>query len=103
MTDPLGFISHTQAFGGTPPGHSLPERPGAERPSFKQALLEQLSQVNDMQQKADDAIEAFATGERDDLEGVILATQKADTAFRTLLAVRNKVMDAYQEVQQIRV
>ncbi|MHC4218869.1 MAG: flagellar hook-basal body complex protein FliE, partial [Planctomycetota bacterium] len=31
------------------------------------------------------------------------ATEKADTAFRLLLQVRNKVLDAYDEVKQMRV
>jgi flagellar hook-basal body complex protein FliE len=37
------------------------------------------------------------------MEGVILATQKADTAFRMLQSVRNRVMEAYEEIKQIRV
>ena len=41
--------------------------------------------------------------QRDDVEGVILATQKADNAFRMLQAVRNKVVAAYEEVKQLRV
>ena len=101
MTDPLGIISGSSPY-PTPPGHSLPADQG-ERPSFKEALLNEIHQVNDLQKTADRAIDDFATGERKDLEGVILATQKADTAFRMLLQVRNKVMDAYEEVQQIRV
>jgi flagellar hook-basal body complex protein FliE len=43
------------------------------------------------------------TGQRDDIEGVMIATQKADSAFRMLLALRNKVVDAYDEVRNIRV
>ena len=42
-------------------------------------------------------------GRRDDLESVMIATQKADTAFRMLLQIRNKVMDAYEEVKQMRI
>jgi flagellar hook-basal body complex protein FliE len=37
------------------------------------------------------------------VEGVILATQKADNAFRMLQQVRNRMMEAYDEVKQIRV
>ncbi|MHC4991295.1 MAG: flagellar hook-basal body complex protein FliE, partial [Planctomycetota bacterium] len=52
---------------------------------------------------AKEAVEDLAAGRRDDVEGVILATEKADTAFRMLLAVRNKMMDAYQEIKELRV
>ena len=44
-----------------------------------------------------------AAGRRDDIEGVLIAARKADTAFRMLLQVRNKVLDAYEEVKQLRV
>jgi len=59
--------------------------------------------VNELQRDATEAMEDLATGARDDVESVLIATQKADTAFRLLLQVRNKVLDAYEEVKQIRV
>jgi flagellar hook-basal body complex protein FliE len=48
-------------------------------------------------------MEELAAGRRNDVEGVLLATQKADTAFKMLLAVRNKVQAAFEEVKQMRV
>ena len=48
-------------------------------------------------------IEDLVTGKRDDMESVLIATQKADTAFHLLLQVRNKVVDAYDEVKQMRI
>jgi flagellar hook-basal body complex protein FliE len=73
------------------------------QPSFKDVLLENINQVNKLQQEATSAMQDLATGRRSDLEGVMLATNKADTAFRMLLAVRNKVQAAYEEVKQMRV
>ncbi|MSR40431.1 MAG: flagellar hook-basal body complex protein FliE [Phycisphaerales bacterium] len=101
MTDPLGLISRA---GGTPP--IMPRQPGAGAQGgadFKQQLLEQIQQVNDAQKDATSATNDLLTGKRDDLEGVMLATQEADSAFRALLAVRNKVVAAYDEIRQIRV
>ena len=66
-------------------------------------MQEQIEKVNQLQRDATVAIEDLAAGRRDDLESVMIATQKADTAFRLLLQVRNKVMDAYDEVKQLRV
>jgi flagellar hook-basal body complex protein FliE len=43
------------------------------------------------------------TGQRTDVERVIDATRKADDAFRMLQALRNRVMEAYDEVKQMRV
>lgn len=103
MTDPLGIISHA-GHTGLPRGLGAPGRSAAEQgPNFKDALLDELRRVDEMQKTADQAIDDLVTGRRDDLESVLIATQKADVAFRMLLQVRNKVMDAYNEVKQIRV
>lgn len=102
MSDPLGLIG---AVGGARGASGVGRGGGGGEPggSFKEALLRNLDQVNELQQDATRAIEDLATGDRDDVEGVILATQKADSAFKMLQAVRNKVVEAYQEINQVRV
>jgi flagellar hook-basal body complex protein FliE len=103
MNDPLGFI------GRIGPLQPPPQQTGTGRnavdgaPGFKQMLQEQIDQVNQLQTDANIAIEDLAAGRRDDVETVIIATQKADIAFRMLLQVRNKVMEAYDEVKQLRI
>ena len=72
-------------------------------PGFKELLQEQIDQVNQLQNDARAAIEDLAAGRRNDVESVMLATVKADTAFRLLLQVRNKVLDMYEEIKQMRV
>ena len=102
MSDPLGLIGSASQpllplnLGGGKPAP-------AEGPGFKEFLQRQIAEVNALQQDAKEALEDLAAGRRDDVEGVIVATQKADTAFRMLLQVRNKMMDAYEEVKQLRV
>ena len=102
MTDPLGLIGNINRISPALPRQAGAE-PGAGGPGFKQMLQEQIDKVNQLQQDAYVAMEDLATGRRDDLESVINATQKADLAFRMLLQVRNKVMDAYEEVKQVRI
>ena len=70
---------------------------------FKQMLQGQIDQVNQLQNDAKVAMEDLAAGRRDDVDSVMTATLKADMAFRMLLQVRNKVMDAYEEVKQLRI
>ncbi len=72
-------------------------------PGFKELLQEQIDQINELQNDARAAIEDLAAGRRNDVESVMLATVKADTAFRLLLQVRNKVLDMYEEIRQMRV
>lgn len=104
MSDPLGLI---QGTGGVSPmgrpGVSRDAQPAQGQPTFKDVLMENIRQVNEMQQEANAAIEDLVSNRRSDVEGVMLATHKADTAFRMLLAVRSKVQQAYEEIKQIRV
>ncbi|MCB9840361.1 MAG: flagellar hook-basal body complex protein FliE [Phycisphaeraceae bacterium] len=102
MSDPLGLIGAAGGALRLPSGVPA-ARAGGPGPSFKETLLQNIDQVNQLQQDATRAIEDLATGDRDDVEGVILATQKADSAFKMLQAVRNKVVEAYQEINQVRV
>jgi flagellar hook-basal body complex protein FliE len=80
-----------------------PQNAPTDGAAFRKALFGQLKEASEMRQDADKAVEDLLTGQRTDLEGVLAATQKADTAFQLLQQMRNKVMEAYQEVQQMRV
>ena len=109
MSDPLGLINNG-AGGVNPAGGAGPARPqapqgpgGQSDTEFKDVLMKHIDQVNKLQQDAEVAIEDLASGKRDDIDQVMMAKQKADVAFQMLLQVRNKMMDAYQEVKQIRV
>lgn len=102
MTDPLGLIGAGALNRDLPVVPDL-DRAGRQGPGFAQLLQDQIEKVNELQRDATEAIEDLAAGRRDDVESVLIATQKADTAFRLLLQVRNKVVDAYTEVKQIRI
>ncbi len=103
MVDPLGLIGAQQAGGLTPAIRPTGPAAGAEGPSFKDVLMENLQKVNELQEDATRAIEDLQAGRRNDLETVLMATAKADTAFRMLLTVRNKMLDAYNEIKEMRV
>ncbi len=80
---------------------TAPQQPGG--PGFSDLLKANLDEANRLQQEASAGIEDLKTGRRDDVETVLINVQKADTAFRLLQAVRNKMVEAYQELQQLRV
>ena len=107
MSDPLGLIGSLGSIDRTMPlsrrAIGAGDETGAGAPDFKQMLQQQIDHVNQLQSDANQAVEDLATGGRNDVESVIIATQKADIAFKMLLQVRNKVMDAYEEVKQLRV
>ncbi len=71
--------------------------------SFKDFLLSSIEEVNAMQQAADRAVEQLAVGGEVTPAEVLTAVQKADIAFRMMMQIRNKIVQAYQEVQNIRI
>jgi flagellar hook-basal body complex protein FliE len=71
--------------------------------SFKDFLVDSIRDVNSMQQQADQAVETMMTGGDSDPAEVLTAVQKADLAFRLMMQMRNKLMQVYQEVRDIRV
>jgi flagellar hook-basal body complex protein FliE len=101
MTDPIG-LAGLAGKGGMLPNPAAAQGQG-DGPDFKSVLMKNLSEVNALQQDATKATEDLVAGRRDDLEGVIVATEKADTAFKMLQAMRNQVMQAYDEIKQMRV
>ena len=68
---------------------------------FKDILSGFMNDVNDLQSKADDKIEKLATGEIKDLHEVMIAATEADTSFKIMMEIRNKLMSAYKEISKM--
>ena len=66
---------------------------------FADALNKSIDEVSRLQQDASKAVEDIATGKTDDVNNVMTAVEKSDLAFKTLLAIRAKLMDAYEEIK----
>lgn len=71
--------------------------------SFADSLKNSIDEVARMQQDASQAVEDLATGKTDNVTGVMTAMEKSDLAFKTLLAIRAKLMDAFDEIKGISV
>src|SRR5258708_31455594 len=67
--------------------------------SFSDFLSKSVDEVSKLQQDASQAVENIATGKTEDVDGVMTAVAKSDLAFKTLLAIRSKLMDAYEEIK----
>ncbi len=69
---------------------------------FGALLTNSINRVNDMQQKAETMASAFETGAKDvDIAQVMVEVQKASLAFRAMTEVRNKLVQAYQDVMNM--
>lgn len=76
---------------------------GGSSTSFADVLKGQIDEVVKLQQDASKAVEDLTLGKSDDVTGVMAAMEKSDIAFKTLLAIRGKLMEAYDEVKNIQI
>jgi flagellar hook-basal body complex protein FliE len=65
---------------------------------FSDLLTEAVGQVNQLEEQAHAAVGGLMTGSGVDVHQAMIATQKASMAFELALAVRNKAVQAYQQV-----
>ncbi len=78
------------------------EQPGqTEQGSFRETLKEAIQDVNQLQVEASEATEAFLRGEITDLHDVTIAMEKARVSLELMLEVRNKLVEAYQEIMRM--
>jgi flagellar hook-basal body complex protein FliE len=72
---------------------------GTGTTSFADTLKKSIDDVSRLQQDASQAVTDLATGKTENMSGVMTAVEKSDLAFKTLLAIRSKLMDAYDEIK----
>lgn len=71
--------------------------------NFSGLLKHYISQVNQQHEQAEQAATALAEGKGGSVSETMLAVEKADLSFQTLMAVRNKLVNAYDEVMRMQV
>lgn len=64
---------------------------------------ELVSKVNDIQVQSDKSVQGLASGENKNLHEVMIAVEKASISFQFMSQVRNKALEAYQEVMRMQV
>ena len=88
-----------------PSGVASPESLSSAKTSgvgtFQSLLTDAVAQVEGVQQSSKSTIEKFLSGEGEEVHKVALAAQQAEMTFDLFLQVRNKVVQAYQEVMRM--
>jgi len=74
-----------------------------EGASFGDMLKSAISTVNEVQKQSDVEIQKLMAGETQDLHTTMIAVQKADLSFQMMMQVRNKIVQAYQEIMRMQV
>ncbi len=103
MTAPIHNLGGLKPIGPIEP---IGQTQGAESTGakdFKTILVDSLNEVNRLQQEADQKVQSLYRGETDNVAEVFAAVNKAGVAFDLLMQIRNKLADAYEQIQQMRV
>ena len=70
---------------------------------FEQVLSDALKDVNKAQVESNVQIQNMLSGDIQDVHTAMIAVQKADLSFQMMMQVRNKLIDAYQEIMRMQV
>ena len=96
---PIGSITTIEPV---QPKADVNEAPGSGT-SFKEMVKDAVSEVNKLQSQADQSAVKLATGELEDVHRAMIDMQKAKLALDLTIQVRNKVIEAYQEIMRMQV
>jgi flagellar hook-basal body complex protein FliE len=81
----------------------VPEAKKAARGGFGTILEGMVKDVNNLQTQANQAITKVQMDESGSIHEVMIAMEKADISFRTMMQMRNKLLEAYQEMMRLQV
>jgi len=74
---------------------------GANKSEFMETLETAIDQVQQLQGQADNKVEALLQGNGTDVHSAMIAVEKADLSFQLMMQVRNKIVQAYQEISRM--
>jgi flagellar hook-basal body complex protein FliE len=71
--------------------------------SFADTLKDSIQRVGELEKEADKEVEKLAKMESDDITNTMIAIEKADLSFQLMMQVRNKIINAYEEIMRMQV
>ena len=71
--------------------------------SFLDVIKEKIGEVNKLQIDADTAIARVELSDSGSIHEAMIALEKASISFKAMMQVRNKILEAYQEVMRMQV
>jgi flagellar hook-basal body complex protein FliE len=86
----------------TPPmAPTGPAGSAGEQGSFGNSLRNAINSVDQLNQTSESQVTELLKGDRQDIHNVMIAVEKADVSFQLMMQVRNKILNAYQEVSKL--
>ncbi|MBA4397635.1 MAG: flagellar hook-basal body complex protein FliE [Syntrophus sp. (in: bacteria)] len=92
-----------KGLGIRPAPTGKPLQPSGAAVGFADALKGAVAETSKLQREADGAAMNVLAGDAGSLHHAMIALEKANVSFRTLLQVRNRVLEAYQEIMRMQV
>ena len=80
-----------------------PQTVSQEKVSFGEVLQEKLNEVNTQQLQADELTRSYIAGDNIELHDVMLAAEQANLSLQLTVQVKNKMVEAYQEIARMQV
>lgn len=71
--------------------------------SFSDMVNQKMEEANSLQKQADQMTNSYLAGGPVDIQQMLIAMEKADLALRETTEIRNKVIDAYQEIEKMQI
>jgi len=86
---------------------SFTENTGAKKvegtTSFADVLKDSISKVGELEKEADSEVQKLAKMETQDIHNTMIAVEKADLTFQMMMQIRNKIINAYEEIMRMQV
>lgn len=79
------------------------EKIGDDSTSFSKVLTSTIQETNELSIDADRKIHELVAGKSKDIHGTMIALEKAEISMRLMMQLRNKMVEAYQEVMRMQV
>jgi len=91
----------TAVPGTMPTSPTAPSEAEGQEGGFGATLRNAIDRVGELSDASDREVSELVQGERQDIHSVMIAVEKANIAFQLMLQVRNKILNAYQEVSKM--
>jgi flagellar hook-basal body complex protein FliE len=101
MADAIAPITPSVIRPIEPAGAKAAGAPGAGPSGFADMLKDLVAEVQNTQRVAETASQDFAAGKTTDVAATMIAMERASVTFSLMLQVRNRLLEAYQEIQRI--
>lgn len=97
----IGNVGPSSSIKLSPELEKAVETQKSDKGAFGDILTKKIDEVDQLQKNADTQVSDFATGKSRNLHEAILALEMADTSLRMVVTVRNKALEAYNEIMRM--